>query len=489
MTRMRLKHWLTGVGAGLAMLGLANPANAGGMPVSGMPVPELNQFDQIMTNFMTSNNITAGVLGIMKDGKIVYQHGFGWQDSGQSKPLRHDAMLRIASCSKPITAAATKHLIADGFLDPNDFVFNLGQPGGGLLNYAAWPSLGDARYPQIRLWHLYAHMGGWDRNTAGPLDANGNPTSLDWTYSEVTIANAMGVSSPPGRVNTARFIMGTPLQVSPGTSYRYSNIGFMLLGLISEQVTGMNHIDYAKQSVFAPMEWMPLTEVVQGRTFSGNQNPREPWYDSTGNNVVNVFDPNGDPVPTAYGGWHHEARIAQGGFVVSTTPLLHLLENYYVNDGNGVAPWASYGTPTNGVRRTRTHNGSLPEGTNARIVQRSDGVNYVVLFNKKGNDVNSADPNNPDSYNVAIKTLIDAAIDGGGFTWPTQGIDGTWADVAESGGEGSYEEPWGDVDDALAAQPSEGTLNFRPGTSDWTGVINQRVRLRSPQGSMRLGLP
>lgn len=489
MTRARLKRWLAGFGAGLALVGLATTANAGGMPVSGMPVPELSQFDQIMTNFMTSNNITAGVLGIMKDGEIVYQRGFGWQDSGQSKPLRHDAMLRIASCSKPITAAATQNLIAANFLDPNDFVFNLGQPGGGLLNYAAWPSVGDPRLSQIRLWHLYAHMGGWDRNTAGPLDANGNPTNLDWTYQEVNIANQMGVGSPPGRINTARFIMGLPLQVTPGTSYRYSNIGFMLQGLIIEQTTGMNHLAYARQSVFSPMEWMPLTEVVQGRTFTASQNPREPWYDSAGNTAQNVFNPNGNAVSTAYGGWDHEARIAQGGFVVSTTPLLHLMENYYINDGNGVAPWASYGTPTNGVRRNRTHNGSLPEGTNARIVQRADGVNYVVLFNKKGNDVNSPDPNNPDSYNVAIKDLIDAAIDGGGFTWPTQGIDGTWADFADSAGEGSFEEPWNDVDDALAAQPDEGTLNFKPGSDDWIGTINQKVRLRSPLGSVKIGQP
>ena len=39
------------------------------------------------------------------DGTIVYQRGFGWQDSDHHTELRHDALMRIASCSKPMTAS------------------------------------------------------------------------------------------------------------------------------------------------------------------------------------------------------------------------------------------------------------------------------------------------------------------------------------------------------------------------------------------------
>jgi N-acyl-D-amino-acid deacylase len=477
------------IGLTIAAITSATPSLAV-VPATGMPVPELSDFDQLMDDFMSDNGIEAGLLGIMKDGVIVYQRGFGWKDAGHTTLLRHDALMRIASCSKPITAAATQWLIAGNFLDPNDFVFELGQPGGGILNYAPFPgpNPADNRLQNIVVQHLYGHSGGWDRDIAGPPDPNGNPTSLDWTYQEVNIANGMGIASPPGRINTVRWIMGQPLQFTPGTQYQYSNIGFLLLGLIVEQVTGTTHVNYVRQNVFGPIDWLPLSEIVAGRTFPVDRDPREPWYDDSAM-VTNVFDPNGDLVRRPDGGWDHEARIGQGGFVVSTTVLLHLLETYYVNRDSG-GDSSSYGTPTNGVRDDRTHNGAMPGGTEARIVQRSDGVNYAVIFNKRGNDVNSPDPNNPLSYNSSIKNLIDGVLDGGGIAWPTQGVDGQWCDFAAAGaGEGSFEEPWNDLPVALGAIADEGTLNIKPGSSNWTGTINQVVRIRAPLGTASIGEP
>ena len=65
--------------------GLLHPTSAGAnTPITGMPVAELDLFDQLMVDFMEANGINAGLLGIMKDGVIVYQRGFGWKDSNQS---------------------------------------------------------------------------------------------------------------------------------------------------------------------------------------------------------------------------------------------------------------------------------------------------------------------------------------------------------------------------------------------------------------------
>jgi CubicO group peptidase (beta-lactamase class C family) len=441
-------------------------------PVSGMPVPELAVFDQLMIDFMNDNGVEAALLGIMKDGVIVYQRGFGWKDDAHSQTLRHDALMRIASCTKPITAAATQQLIAGNFIDNDDFVFDLGQPGGGLLAYAAFPAVGDNRLADIQVQHLYGHSGGWDRSI-----------TPDPTYREITIANDMGIPSPPGRVNTVRWIMGQPLDFDPGTQYQYSNVGFLILGLIIEQVTGQTYLDYVRQNIFGPMEWVPVTEIVRGRTFPADRDPREPWYDDD-TLVTNVFDPDGDAVRRPDGGWDHEARISQGGIACSTTILLHLLENYYVNRSGTDS--STFGLPTNGVRSNRTHNGAMPGGTNSRIVQRTDGVNYVVIFNKRGNVDQPGDTSDP--YDVAIKDLIDAVLDGGGLTWPTQGVDGQWADFAYPAvGTGAFEDPWQSLPIALAASPGEATLNIKPSTSNWTGVIDQTIRIRAPLGNVVIG--
>ncbi len=122
-------------------------------------------------------------------------------------------------------------------------------------------------------------------------------------------------------------------------------------------------------------------------------------------------------------------------------------------------------------------------------VQRTDGVNYVAIFNKRGNDVNSADPNNPTGYHFAIKTLMDTAISNGGFTWPTQGVNGQWVDFSNgNAGDGSYEDSWDDVQLAIDSSPDEATLNFQAGDTNWTGTINQKIRLRAPAGGVvRIG--
>jgi CubicO group peptidase (beta-lactamase class C family) len=289
----------------------------------------------------------------------------------------------------------------------------------------------------------------------------------------------MGVPSPPGRINTASWIMGQPLDFAPDSKRVYSNVGFLMLGLIIEQVSGMSHINYVRQNVFGPIDWMPVSEVVPGWTFPFNRDPREPWYDDD-SQVQNVFNPDGDTVRKPAGGWHHEARIGQGGYVVSTTALLHLAETYYISDKQISNP--TYGTLTNGVRENRWHNGSLA-GTQSMLVQRTDGVNYAVLFNKRGTDVNSGQ-----GYHFAIQSLINAQLNGGGIVWPTQGVDGQWVDLDTIVlGNGSFEQPWLNMPQALSFSPPEATVNIKPSSSSWTGIINQRIRIRAPLGTVTIG--
>ena len=90
--------------------------------------------------------------------------------------------------------------------------------------------------------HLLQHTGGWDRDAPG-ID--------DLTYKERTIASQMGVPSPPGRDLTLNWILGEPLHHDPGTTYAYSNIGYMALGMIVEKYSGKKHIDFLREDVMA----------------------------------------------------------------------------------------------------------------------------------------------------------------------------------------------------------------------------------------------
>ena len=354
--------------------------------------PNFEHFDSIMVQFMSPRNINAGALGVMKNSRIVYEKSFGWKDEAQQTVLPQDVMMRLASVTKPITGAAIRKLENEELLDLDDYVFDLGQPEGGILSLEPFRSLGDTLLSQVTVRHLLLHRGGWDRDVVGDL-----------AFREIRIAEAMEVPSPPGRVNTARYVLGQPLQFQPGSERAYSNIGYLVLGLVVEEVSGMDHLTYVLENVFDPIG-VVRGELIQGRTFPEDQSSREPWYDSEATSK-NVFDPSRPQVKTPYGGWDLESMISFGGLVASTRAILEFLDIYQVSgDDIGVLR-----TGTESSTWRRNHTGSL-SGTNTLARQRGDGVNYVVLFNKK--------PSTGGYFSSQIREEIDDLLDRGLICWP-----------------------------------------------------------------------
>ncbi len=366
-------------------------ADVSTLPDAGAPA-QLKVLDDLMNAFMLDNGIKAGALAVMRNGVVVYDRGFGWTDEKLSSPATSNVMMRLASVSKPLTAAVIRSLITGGKLGLDDHAFDVGQKGGGLLKLKPFPSLGDARLADVTVRHLLQHRGGWDRDVVGDL-----------TYREVKIAQAMGLSSPPGRAQTVRYILGQPLQHKPGAKAAYANIGYLVLGLIIEQATGSVYMTALQQRVLGPLG-LAKGAVLQGRTFPKDRSPREPWYDYAGL-ATNVFDPTGPKVRRPDGGWHHEARVANGGLVSSARPLLSYLQTHLVS-GDDIG---AKRTGKEGKTWRRNHTGSLA-GTTALARQRGDGINYVVLFNKR--------PKSGASYSSQIRAKLDKLLDSGTVIWP-----------------------------------------------------------------------
>lgn len=240
---------------------------------------------------------------------------------------------------------------------------------------------------------MLQHRGGWDRDIAG-----------DHTYRERTIANAMDVPHAPGRDNTMSWILGQPLQFAPGTDSAYSNIGYMALGMVTEEVTGLSHLEVIRQNVLAPIGVDPSL-IVAGTTFAVDNDPREPYYDSNGSFSTSVYyNGPGDAltVERAYGGFDVDARIGQGGVVASPLALLEFLDNYQIAGSNIGGPRPGRGS------WTLTHTGGYT-GTNTVASQRGDGVNYVVLFNKSAG-------------NSDIISAMSAILGSGAIAWPTTDV-------------------------------------------------------------------
>src|SRR2546423_1652286 len=73
------------------------------------------------------------------------------------------------------------------------------------------------------------------------------------------IATALGLHRPPTKYDMARYMYGEPLQFDPGAQNfnttngnSYSNFGYLLLGLVVEERSGMPFVDFLRDHVLKP---------------------------------------------------------------------------------------------------------------------------------------------------------------------------------------------------------------------------------------------
>jgi CubicO group peptidase (beta-lactamase class C family) len=341
------------------------------LPVTGRDAPGLEAFDRAMIEFMQARGIPAGALAVLKDGRLVLEHGYGHADHAGKLALPANAPFRLASLSKPITAAAIWKLIREGKLRLDTHLLDV---------LAVTPPAGqrrDRRWKDITIQHLLKHQGGWDRKAA-----------FDPMFRALKIARALGKPGPAGAEDIIRYMAGEPLQFDPGTRTAYSNFGFILLGRVIERVSGRTYGDYVRQEILAPVG---VRGVELGRTLPADRNPREPFYADPGKGRDVMHPASRQRVPTPDGTFYLEAMDANGGLIAPAADYARFLWAYGVNGRAAKKGGAG------------VFFGSLP-GTFTMGLRRADGVVVVALFNQR------TDPSDRDYHD--IRPLLERTADG-----------------------------------------------------------------------------
>ncbi|MGQ0536696.1 MAG: serine hydrolase domain-containing protein, partial [Methanobacteriota archaeon] len=289
---------------------------------------EFAAFDAVIADFMAANEVPAASVAVLRDGKLRYENGYGHLDAERTKPTPPDAMFRIASLTKPVTAAVIAMLVEQGAIAWDDPVFCLGPNTRCLLPIEPHPKrpVNDERLADLTLQDLVEHRTGWTR---GPC------TDPIWDGRPIEIAEEFGIPTPPPAWRVAQWFMGTPMEFPPGTdpgpTYdTYCNMGYVLLGLVAEATTGTSMAALYEAYVFRPLELSG--EIETGRSLPKDRNPREPFYAcDEGRTWRNVYAPN-ETVCAADGGFHMESAIAVGG-LVSTAAAMGAIYEVFWNDG------------------------------------------------------------------------------------------------------------------------------------------------------------
>jgi CubicO group peptidase (beta-lactamase class C family) len=155
---------------------------------------------------------------------------YGVLEAGTSRPVTPDSVFEVASATKVLTAVITLRLVERGLLDldrdVNAYLKTWKVPSGPLT--AAQP---------VTLRLLLTHRAGLNRPDKGlPFDAEHPPTL------QQVVAGA------PPAIN-----QGVIVERTPGSAYSYSNIGFLVVQLVLEDVTGRTYEALARELVFTPL--------------------------------------------------------------------------------------------------------------------------------------------------------------------------------------------------------------------------------------------
>lgn len=347
----------------------------------------LTPFDDLMSRFMRDNEVPGAALAVTKDSRLVYARGFGRRSNVSDATVKPDTPFRIASLSKPITAAAVLKLVEQQRLD-------LDRP---ILDYVPLDRLpkgtqvADARWKRVTVRHCLQHRSGMDR------DKSGDPIVM---LKEIKQTFGLPYPIPPAAV--VGFALGRALDFDPGERYAYSNVGYLLLGRAIEAVTGKTYEASINQAVLKPLD---ITMTLARALPEYRPKTEAAYFDRKKRTAPCVYPPKtGQPVPLADGGYNIEAYEAHGGWVASAIEMVRFASAF---DQPRHCPILSpqsiqtmFERPTNdppdkpthygcgwsvrrvGQGRINTwHTGLLIPGTSTILVRRWDGLNWAVLFN------------------------------------------------------------------------------------------------------------
>ncbi len=323
-----------------------------------MSATEARAVADIADGFLRNHGIPGVSVAVARSGRIVYAQGFGLANPEAGEAVTPAHQFRIASISKPFTAALVFALIEKGRLRLSDRVFGT----GGILGhvYGAQPY---RRYVEdITVEHLLTHTaGGWPNDASDPMFSNrqmNHDQLVSWTLDNL------------------------PLTSQPGSAYAYSNFGFCLLGRVIEKATRQYYATMMRDLVFHPAG---ITQMrIAGNTLALRA-PQEVVYgasdsDAYGMNVTRM---------DAHGGWVASARdLVRFAVAVDGTYARPVLrpESVAVMTTPTVNPNYAKGWSITG--RNWWHNGSLP-GTSSVMVRTPGGLCWAALANGRNSKTDS----------------------------------------------------------------------------------------------------
>jgi CubicO group peptidase (beta-lactamase class C family) len=189
---------------------------------------------------------------IFRRGALAHTGLSGSMDLERDKPMREDAIFRIYSMSKPITAVALMMLAEEGLIGLDDDVATHIPSWKNLAVYATGvPSVVPTGEPAFMTTPVKRPMKVVDlvTHTSGLTYGFMNRTSVDRAYRHDKIAAFDAEGGLDGMIER---LSKLPLEFSPGTAWNYS-VSIDVMGYLVQKLSGLSFGDFLQTRLFGPL--------------------------------------------------------------------------------------------------------------------------------------------------------------------------------------------------------------------------------------------
>ncbi len=182
-----------------------------------------NRLDQCLKERMRVHRTPAMVVALTDAERLAVRATLGYANLESQELLQPDSLFALGSVGKAFTALAMLQACEAGLVD-------LHAP---VKQYLPWFEV-QSPYPPITLHHLLTHSSGLPRGT----DFSPDPRSEAYALRDLTVGFA------------------------PGTHFYYSDLGYKVLGLVLQAVSGYSYADWVRERILEPLEMQHTCAVT-----------------------------------------------------------------------------------------------------------------------------------------------------------------------------------------------------------------------------------
>lgn len=210
-------------------------------------IPVEQQLDALFSSAAQKDAPGLAVL-VRQDGHTVFEKGYGVRDLRTKVPIDAHTNFRLASFTKQFTAMAIMLLVHDGKLRYEQTLTDI---------FPEFPDYGK----NVTIRNLLTHTGGlpdYEDLMDAAEKAKGSP-----------------IWSPEHQIQDAEVLMllekESQGKFAPGTSWAYSNSGYVVLGLVVAKVAGQSYPGFLHDRIFAPLHMDHTAVYLKGKNEVANR--------------------------------------------------------------------------------------------------------------------------------------------------------------------------------------------------------------------------